>query len=450
MTADLQIGNEANSGVQEQRAPRQHLLKASECSLQNRSRIEQALADRKARIPADFQQAFLNFQYAQQRFFLRRINFIAQLVFLLYFFADCIILPDVYLQSALLRLSCAAASLLACFYLFKFKKDILLLDMLLPVSTALSMALWMLLLLWSHSPWASSYIYASVIFILTANLCIQVRFKPALYSTAAMSLLALSGALLQQLSLQETLLFLLTFSPIALFSLYISWSSALNARRNFLRSLLDDWNLRSFKNQAHTDELTQLYNRRQFVHMAERRIQEWPTPASTCLLMLDVDYFKKINDTYGHDIGDRVLQAIAATARKEMRQKDVLARFGGEEFIALLAETHIQDAIVIAERIRQRIQQECLQLKQDQPLSFTVSIGISELKSHKQQLDELVKQADIALYQAKENGRNCVVRYHPSMSAQPKLTPVKSGKLPASAKPQAQRKKAAQRSWSIL
>ena len=449
MTADRQIGSEANPDVQRQSARQQHLLKPSEYSLQSRSLIEQALADRKARIPADFQQAFLNFQYAQQRFFLRRINFIAQLVFLLYFFADCFILPDVYIASALLRIGCSAAALLACFYLFKFKKDIRLLDMILPISTACSMALWMSLLLQSYSPWASAYIYASVIFILMANLCIQVRFKPALYSTAFISLSALAGAQ-QLLSPQEALLFLLTFGPIVLFSLYISWSSALSARRNFLRCLLDDWNLRRFENLAHTDELTQLYNRRQFVHMAERRIHEWPTPASTCLLMLDVDYFKKINDTYGHDTGDRVLQAIAATARKEMRQKDVLARFGGEEFIALLAETHIQDAIIIAERIRQRIQQECLLLKPDQPLSFTVSIGISELKSHKQQLDELVKQADIALYQAKENGRNCVVRYHPSMSAQPKLAPAKTGKQFGSVKPQGLRKKPAQRSWSIL
>jgi diguanylate cyclase (GGDEF)-like protein len=449
MTADRQIGSGANPDVQRQSARQQHLLKPSEYSLQSRSLIEQALADRKARIPADFQQAFLNFQYAQQRFFLRRINYIAQLVFLLYFFADCFILPDVYIASALLRIGCSAAALLACFYLFKFKKDIRLLDMILPISTACSMALWMSLLLQSHSPWASSYIYASVIFILIANLCIQVRFKPALYSTAFIGLSALAGAQ-QLLSPQEALLFLLTFSPIVLFSLYISWSSALSARRNFLRCLLDDWNLRRFENLAHTDELTQLYNRRQFVHMAERRIHEWPTPASSCLLMLDVDYFKKINDAYGHDSGDRVLQVIAGTARKEMRQSDVLARFGGEEFIALLPETHIQDAMIIAERIRQRIQQEYLCLKPDQPLSFTVSIGVAELKSHKQQLDELVKQADIALYQAKENGRNCVVRYHPSMSAQPKLAPAKTGKQFGSVKPQGLRKKPAQRSWSIL
>lgn len=449
MTADRQIGSGANPDVQRQSARQQHLLKPSEYSLQSHSLIEQALADRKARIPAAFQQAFLNFQYAQQRFFLRRINYIAQLVFLLYFFADRFILPDVYIASALLRIGCSAAALLACFYLFKFKKDIRLLDMILPISTACSMALWMSLLLQSHSPWASSYIYASVIFILMANLCIQVRFKPALYSTAFIGLSALAGAQ-QLLSPQEAMLFLLTFSPIVLFSLYISWSSALSARRNFLRCLQDDWNLRRFENLAHTDELTQLYNRRQFVHMAERRIHEWPTPASSCLLMLDVDYFKKINDAYGHDSGDRVLQVIAGTARKEMRQSDVLARFGGEEFIALLPETHIQDAMIIAERIRQRIQQEYLCLKPDQPLSFTVSIGVAELKSHKQLLDELVKQADIALYQAKENGRNCVVRYHPSMSAQPKLAPAKTGKQFGSVKPQGLRKKPAQRSWSIL
>ena len=448
MTADLWVGEKSHSSITAQHKPQQHLLKPSECSLKNRSAIEQALANHNAPIPAHFQQAFLDFQYQQQRFFLRRINYIAQLVFLIYFFADYFIMPDMYNLSAFLRVGCVAASLLAGFYLFKYKKDILLLDLILPVSTACSMGLWIFLLLQSSSPWVNSYIYASVIFVLIANLCIQVRFKPALYSTMFISIFALIGVQ-QLMHVQEAIVFFLTFFPILLFSLYISWNSTLHGRRNFLRSLLDDWNLHSFKNMAHTDELTQLFNRRQFVHVAERRIHEWPTSASTCLLMFDVDYFKKINDSYGHDIGDRVLQSIADTTRKEMRQKDVLARFGGEEFIALLAETSIQDALLIADRIRERIQNECLHLK-ERSLSFTVSIGVAELKSHRQDLDELVKQADLALYQAKENGRNCVVRYEPAMSARSKLMPAKNKKSLNAIKLPNPCKDPASRTWSIM
>lgn len=448
MTADLRIGEKNQSSQAAQHIPQQHLLKSSECSLQNRAVIEQALADHQARIPADFQQAFLDFQYQQQSFFLRRINYIAQLVFLVYFFADYFLVPDVYYESALLRVGCVAATLLASFYLFKYKKDIRLLDMILPISTTCSMALWVFLLLQSASPWVSSYIYAAVIFVLIANLCIQIQFKVALYSSIFICLFAILGVQ-QLMQMQEAIIFLLTFTPIFFFSLYISWNNTLNGRRHFLRSLLDDWNLHSFKNMAHTDELTQLFNRRQFVHVAERRIREWPMPASTCLLMFDVDYFKRINDSCGHDAGDLVLQVIADTTRKEMRQEDVLARFGGEEFIALLAETNIQDALVIAERIRERIQNECVYIK-DKPVHFTVSIGVSELKSHKQNLDELVKQADLALYQAKENGRNCVVRYEPAMSVQTKLNPVKNKKAYGSAKSAYPRKDAISQSWSIM
>ncbi len=125
--------------------------------------------------------------------------------------------------------------------------------------------------------------------------------------------------------------------------------------------------------------------------------------------MFDVDHFKKINDSYGHDVGDQVLKLIAETTRKEMRHKDVLARFGGEEFIALLSETQIQDAMIIAECIRLSIQHQFLDDRADHRIQFTVSIGVSQLKSHTQNLSELIKQADIALYRAKENGNVTVL-----------------------------------------
>jgi diguanylate cyclase (GGDEF)-like protein len=171
------------------------------------------------------------------------------------------------------------------------------------------------------------------------------------------------------------------------------------------------------RNLAHTDELTQLYNRRHFVNLAENCIHDWPRYSSTCLLMFDVDHFKQINDSYGHDVGDRVLQLIADTARKEMRHSDVLARFGGEEFIILLSDTQLQDALVIAERIRNSIQQQYLYARPELILKFTVSIGIAELESHTQDLDDLIKKADVALYAAKKSGRNRIEVYRPDMSS---------------------------------
>ncbi|RKG30713.1 GGDEF domain-containing protein [Acinetobacter tianfuensis] len=395
-----------------------HLLRPEEHNAAHRSVIELALADPRAQIPACFQASYLRYQYFQQRHSLIQINYITQLVFLLYYFADMLIIPDMQLYSASFRLGLAAAVMSACFFLIRYKQNILWADIVLPIGTVFSMGLWIYMLLHSNSPWTDHYLFVSVIFILIANMGVQVTFKPAFYASACIALIAAFGAAALMTFPQMTI-FALTFSPICLFSLYISWNNTLNGRRSFLRTLLDEWYLNNLNDLAHTDELTQLYNRRQFVYAAEHKIHEWPTSAATCLLMFDVDHFKKVNDTYGHDVGDQVLQIIANTARKEMRHNDILARFGGEEFIVLIPETQIEDSLMIAERIRQSIAQEQLYLKPDMKLKFTVSIGVAQLNSPQQDLDELIKQADIALYQAKERGRNRVVRYDPSMSAPP-------------------------------
>lgn len=395
-----------------------HLLKPEERNSEHRGVIEQALANQRAPIPDCFRQSYLDYQYYQQRHFLIQVNYIAQLVFLLYYFADLLVMPDMQLYSASFRIGLVMMVMGSCFYLIKYKKNVRLADMVLPVGTVFSIGLWVYMLMLSASPWRDNYLYASVIFILIANLCVQVSFKPAVYCSIMICLIAAFGAMMLMSAPQATI-FALTFGPICLFSLYISWNNTLNGRRAFLRTLLDEWYLNNLNDLAHTDELTQLYNRRQFVYAAEHKIHEWPMPAATCLLMFDVDHFKKINDNYGHDIGDQVLQIIANTARKEMRHHDILARFGGEEFIALIPETEIADCLMIAERIRQSIANEQLYLKPDVKLKFTVSVGVTKLISPEQNLDELVKQADIALYQAKERGRNCVVRYEESMLAPP-------------------------------
>ena len=131
----------------------------------------------------------------------------------------------------------------------------------------------------------------------------------------------------------------------------------------------------------------------------------------TSLLIFDVDHFKTINDQYGHDVGDQVLCQIAEIARKEMRFYDILARFGGEEFIVLLPYTVPEDALKIAERLRHKMEQYQFYID-GQLVKFSISIGVSKIDPNHAKLDQLIKQADIALYEAKRQGRNRVVHFN--------------------------------------
>lgn len=425
-------------------------LKLSECDLQNRQLIEQALTDAQARIPGQFQQYFHDYVYTNTHHNLRQINYLAQIAFLLYFFADILIIPDMFFISGLMRVVLVLGAMVCCYYLFKKNKNIQVLDRILPIGTTLAAAGWISLLLLSSSPHVATYIYASAIFILIANLCVQIQFKVALYCSILIALFITIGVT-QLMTASQAFIFTVVFSPLWFFSIYINWNNILNVRRSFLRSLLDEWNYQTLKNLAHTDDLTQLYNRRHFVDMAERSIHKWPKHASTCLLMFDVDHFKNINDNYGHDIGDRVLQLIAEVTRKEMRHSDVLARFGGEEFIALLEDTQLQDSLVIAERIRCTIQKQFIYAKPNHPIRFTISIGVAELESHTQTLEDLIKQADIALYRAKKSGRNRIEVYHPEMPEKSKPAKAQPWSVfkPATQQDQVTTNKTEQ-SWSAL
>ena len=121
--------------------------------------------------------------------------------------------------------------------------------------------------------------------------------------------------------------------------------------------------------------------------------------------MIDIDYFKKINDTYGHDVGDKVIQALVSEISKITRNSDLFARFGGEEFITLFPYTDLEGASVIAEKMRQIIA-NCNPVMD---ISFTISIGISQLDlTQSDGLGQAIKEADKALYIAKNKGRNRV------------------------------------------
>ena len=124
--------------------------------------------------------------------------------------------------------------------------------------------------------------------------------------------------------------------------------------------------------------------------------------------MLDIDFFKKVNDTYGHDFGDKVLIAVAKASRNQLRKTDLLARFGGEEFCFLFAETDLNGAALIAERIRLAISKLEFHFEKIR-FSVTVSIGVSGLLDSNDNMENMIKRSDTSLYKAKENGRNRIV-----------------------------------------
>ncbi|HWS73429.1 MAG TPA: diguanylate cyclase [Thermoanaerobaculia bacterium] len=158
-----------------------------------------------------------------------------------------------------------------------------------------------------------------------------------------------------------------------------------------------------------TDGLTKLHNHRHFQDELARAFEEsqrYQRPLS--LAMIDIDFFKKVNDTYGHAVGDEVLKAISKRYSESVRSTDLVARYGGEEFAVMMPETELDDAIAFAEKIRSLVQDTPIET-QAGPLQTTVSLGVSSVPHSKiHSSKELIVAADKALYRAKRNGRNQV------------------------------------------
>lgn len=160
---------------------------------------------------------------------------------------------------------------------------------------------------------------------------------------------------------------------------------------------------------AMTDELTSLTNRRSFFLQGEKevkRTQRSNTPLS--LLMLDVDGFKSINDRYGHEVGDLILQRIGKILVANVREIDMVSRMGGEEFSILLPDTKAEEAVILAERLRAAVEQARFPYI-DHTTKVTMSIGVSTFQEGNTDLDSMLRNADAAMYQAKNEGRNKVV-----------------------------------------
>lgn len=162
---------------------------------------------------------------------------------------------------------------------------------------------------------------------------------------------------------------------------------------------------RHHKREAETDSLTGLFNRRAFFD----RAGDFRAPTNVAVVVFDIDHFKQVNDVHGHQLGDVVLETFAAILREAIRDGDLAARLGGEEFALVLPEATLKTALLVAERVRKKFAERRF-LSEDRLFGSSVSVGISKIGDHAS-LNDLMVQADAALYVAKRSGRNRVILF---------------------------------------
>ncbi len=168
-----------------------------------------------------------------------------------------------------------------------------------------------------------------------------------------------------------------------------------------------------YKKLSNLDGLTEIYNHRFIKQLIEREIKRHVRYSGTlCVLMIDIDDFKKVNDTYGHPVGDLVLIKAAELIKKSIRGCDILSRYGGEEFLVALPVTPVKDAQNVADRIVNSFNSDYFKIGKDKKsISITVTIGLAAFPNNSNNKDELIGNADKALYEGKEKGKNRVVIY---------------------------------------
>lgn len=189
----------------------------------------------------------------------------------------------------------------------------------------------------------------------------------------------------------------------------------LTSRLDASRQEIDELrvNLARAQNESERDFLTQIFNRKALERKAEELMLETKhTPFDLCVLMIDIDHFKKFNDLYGHLIGDEVLKIVAKTMTDTVKGVDIVARYGGEEFCILLPNTRIGGAMVVAEHLRRAIASKELKRRgSDETFGqITVSIGVAMYRKQTDTTLTLLKRADDALYESKHQGRNRVTQ----------------------------------------
>ncbi len=157
---------------------------------------------------------------------------------------------------------------------------------------------------------------------------------------------------------------------------------------------------------SQTDGLTKLFNRSHWERCLEAEYKRWTrSNNASCLVMIDIDHFKKVNDSYGHLVGDEVIRHLAQLIQRHVRETDVSGRYGGEEFAILLSDTTSDNAMVFAERLRKEVQESIVKYN-DIDIHYTISLGLAEINPSIENHEAWIECADAALYRSKENGRN--------------------------------------------
>lgn len=184
----------------------------------------------------------------------------------------------------------------------------------------------------------------------------------------------------------------------------------INFAANLAAIAIENKNARSeLEHRAYSDYLTGLSNRRHFIEQAESELSRYDRyGGELSLIMFDIDFFKKINDSFGHNAGDLVLQKIGEICRETLRDFDVIGRIGGEEFAILLPQTALKEAETIAQRLRIAIAETNLMTSEGLELIFTASFGVCGVGKGENSIDKVLNKADDALYEAKKSGRNRV------------------------------------------
>lgn len=177
--------------------------------------------------------------------------------------------------------------------------------------------------------------------------------------------------------------------------------------------------LKILKTQASTDKLTELYNRSYLDPFLESEIASAnKLNRQVSMIMVDMDHFKKINDTYGHILGDHVLTIFAQVVLKCIRKTDIIARYGGDEFIVVLPSTDTETAHSVAERIRQEVSDAYIPPLEGVSISsISCSVGVSTYPTLCNSKSTLIRTSDNALYEAKNSGRNCTIVYQRKLAA---------------------------------
>ena len=192
------------------------------------------------------------------------------------------------------------------------------------------------------------------------------------------------------------------------FSQRIDFLGEFSESFNRMTAELRDYNER-LTHQATIDQLTQLPNRSFLMPFLSQCFNKYMRDHEDfAVLLIDIDLFKNINDSYGHDAGDMVLVQLSRILSEKFRSSDVFSRYGGEEFLAVLIDTNVEGAKIIAERLLKTVRNAAFNLPGDLCVSITISIGISQTKADDSHYESIIKRSDMALYIAKENGRNQV------------------------------------------